>query len=226
MTFKVLAGPDFWCLARHSSWGSFTASSTASPSSSAVSTTSSAAGVTCSSHLEWDLFGFFFRGISLDPFLCSSCWMNSRKRNSFVNALEECNPVVLVLILTLVSVGRLPPELVVVKIDFASFLIIYSSFTNNYILEWATKGNDNVVRSFAQRFCFNFNRGTWVRMHEKTPGNGNPFPSHTETEFRFQDTETEFCFHSKQNFYFRITLFYKPQHVRLMSPNFERLPVR
>ncbi len=43
--------------------------------------------------------------------------------------LEECNPVVLVLILTLVSVGRLPPELVVVKIDFTSFLIFYSSFT-------------------------------------------------------------------------------------------------
>jgi hypothetical protein len=43
--------------------------------------------------------------------------------------LEECNPVVLVLFLTLVLVGRLPPELVVVKINFTNFLTIYSSFT-------------------------------------------------------------------------------------------------
>jgi hypothetical protein len=45
------------------------------------------------------------------------------------NVLEECDPIVLVLILILVSVGRLPPELVVVKINFTSFLTIYSSFT-------------------------------------------------------------------------------------------------
>jgi hypothetical protein len=43
--------------------------------------------------------------------------------------LEECDLVVLVLILMLVLVGRLPQELVAVKIDFTSFLIIYSSFT-------------------------------------------------------------------------------------------------
>ncbi len=56
-----------------------------------------------------------------------------------------------------------------------------------------------MARSFTQRSCFSFNRGTWVRTHKKTSGNGNPFPSHTETEFRFQDTKTEFRFHSKQN---------------------------
>jgi hypothetical protein len=43
--------------------------------------------------------------------------------------LEECNPVVLVLILMLVLVGQLPPELAVVKINFTSFLTIYLSFT-------------------------------------------------------------------------------------------------
>ena len=32
--------------------------------------------------------------------------------------LEECNPIVLVLILMLVLVGRLPPKLMIVKIDF------------------------------------------------------------------------------------------------------------
>jgi hypothetical protein len=32
--------------------------------------------------------------------------MNSRKPDSFVNVLEECNPVILVLILMLVLVGR------------------------------------------------------------------------------------------------------------------------
>ncbi len=43
--------------------------------------------------------------------------------------LEECNPVVLALILMLVFVGRLPLELMAVKIDFTGFLIIYLSFT-------------------------------------------------------------------------------------------------
>jgi hypothetical protein len=51
--------------------------------------------------------GFSFPGISLDPLFCSSCRANSRKLDSFVNVLEECNPVVLVLILMLVSVGQL-----------------------------------------------------------------------------------------------------------------------
>jgi hypothetical protein len=46
-----------------------------------------------------------------------------------MNVLQECNPIVLVLIPMLVLVGRLPPELVVVKINFASFLTIYLSFT-------------------------------------------------------------------------------------------------
>ncbi len=38
----------------------------------------------------------------------------------------------------------------------------------------------------------------YVRMkeHKETK---IPFPSHTEMEFRFQDTETEFRFHLKQN---------------------------
>ncbi len=52
--------------------------------------------------------GFSFPRISLDPLFCLSCRTNLRKPDSFVNVLEECNPVILVLILTLVSVGRLP----------------------------------------------------------------------------------------------------------------------
>ncbi len=51
----------------------------------------------------------------------------------FVSVLEEFDPVILVLVLMLVSVGRLPLELVVVKIDFTSFLIIYSSFKKTSI---------------------------------------------------------------------------------------------
>jgi hypothetical protein len=42
----------------------------------------------------------------LDPLFCLSCRTNSRKPDSFVNVLEECNPVMLVLVLMLVSVGR------------------------------------------------------------------------------------------------------------------------
>ncbi len=72
--------------------------------------------------------GFSFPGISLDPLFCSSCLKNSRKPDSFVNVLEECNPIILVLILTLVLVGRLLPELAAVKNNFTSFLTIYLSF--------------------------------------------------------------------------------------------------
>ena len=50
--------------------------------------------------------GFSFPGTSLDPLFCLSCQTNSRKPDSFVNVLEECNPVVLVLVLTRVPVGR------------------------------------------------------------------------------------------------------------------------
>ena len=52
--------------------------------------------------------GFSFPGISLDSLFCLSCRTNSRKPDSFVNVLEECNPIVLVLILMLVLVGWLP----------------------------------------------------------------------------------------------------------------------
>jgi hypothetical protein len=50
--------------------------------------------------------GFSFPGTSSDPLFCSSHLTNSRKPVSFVNVLEECNPVVLVLVLTLMSVRR------------------------------------------------------------------------------------------------------------------------
>jgi hypothetical protein len=50
--------------------------------------------------------GFSFPGTSSDPLFCSSCRTNSHKPDSFVNVLEECNPVILVLVLMLVSVGR------------------------------------------------------------------------------------------------------------------------
>jgi hypothetical protein len=142
--------------------------------------------------------------------------------------LEECNPVVLVLILTLVSVGRLPPGARGRKKSILLAFLFSIHHLQNYeqtiILEWATQRNDDVTRSLAQRSCFHFNRGTWVRTHKKTPGNKIPFPTHTEMEFCFrdtktipfprhqnysvsetpklfcfQDTKTEFCFHSTQN---------------------------
>jgi hypothetical protein len=49
---------------------------------------------------------FSFPGILPDPLFCSSCQANSRKPDSFVKVLEECDPVVLVIVLTLVLVGR------------------------------------------------------------------------------------------------------------------------
>jgi hypothetical protein len=49
--------------------------------------------------------------------------------------LEEYNPVVLVLILTLVSVGRLLPELVVVKSSLLAFLLSICHSRNYNILE-------------------------------------------------------------------------------------------
>ncbi len=45
-------------------------------------------------------------GILLDPLFCSSRRTNSRKPGSFVKVLEECNPIVLILVLMLVLVGR------------------------------------------------------------------------------------------------------------------------
>jgi hypothetical protein len=68
----------------------------------------------------WDLFGSSSLFVLPDKIM---------QTYSFVNVLEECSPVVLVLILTLVLVGRLLPELVVVKVHFTSFLTIYLSFT-------------------------------------------------------------------------------------------------
>ncbi len=50
--------------------------------------------------------GFSFPGTSLDPLFCSSRQTNSCNPDSFVNVLEECSPVMLVLVLTLVLVGR------------------------------------------------------------------------------------------------------------------------
>ncbi len=44
--------------------------------------------------------------ISPDPLFCLSCRTNSRKPGSFVKVLEECKPVVLVLVIMLVLVGR------------------------------------------------------------------------------------------------------------------------
>jgi hypothetical protein len=78
----------------------------AAVTSSAISTASSPAGVTCSSYLEWNLLDYLFLGPLQIHFFCSSRWTNSRKPDSFVNVLEECNPVILVLVLTLVLVGR------------------------------------------------------------------------------------------------------------------------
>jgi hypothetical protein len=49
--------------------------------------------------------------------------------------LEECNPVVLKLILTLVLVGRFPPELVVVKSILLAFLLSIRNSQNYNILE-------------------------------------------------------------------------------------------
>jgi hypothetical protein len=50
--------------------------------------------------------GLSFPVTSSDPLFCLSCRTNSRKPDSFVNVLEECNPVVLVLVLMLVLAGR------------------------------------------------------------------------------------------------------------------------
>ncbi len=69
---------------------------------------------------SWDLFGSSSLFVLPDELT---------QTYSFMNVLKECNPIVLVLILMQVLVGRLPPELVVVKIDFTSFLTIYLSFT-------------------------------------------------------------------------------------------------
>ncbi len=225
MTFEVLAGPDFWCLAWNSSWGSSSTSPMAAVTLSAISTTSSAAGVTCSSHLEWNL---------LDSLFCLSHRTNSGKPGSFVNVLEKCNPVVLVLILTLVLVGRLSAGARGSKKSVLLAFLLSIRHSQNYnILEWGTQRNNNISRFFSQRSRFNFNRGTWVLTHEKIPGNGNPllFPRHSKTKFRFhfQDTPKQnsvlvsktlqngipfpFPRHSETEFHFRfwITLLYNPQ---------------
>jgi hypothetical protein len=54
---------------------------------------------------------------------------------SFVNVLEECDPVVLVLILMLVSVEQLLPELVKVKSILLAFLLSICHSQNYNILE-------------------------------------------------------------------------------------------
>jgi hypothetical protein len=100
----------------------------AAVTSSSISTASSVAGVTCLSHLEWNLLDSLFVGFLWILFFCLSRRTNSCKPDCFVNVLEECDLVALVLILTLVLVGRLPPEFVAVKIDFTSFLIFNLSF--------------------------------------------------------------------------------------------------
>ncbi len=118
---------------------------------------------------------FSFPGISLDPLFCSSCRTNSHKHDSFIKVLEECNPVVLVLVLMLVLVGR-PSALArgskkSVLLAFLLSICLLRNYEHSIILEWATQGNDDVTRSLAQRSRFHFNRSTWVHMHKKTPGN-------------------------------------------------------
>ncbi len=133
--------------------------------------------------------GFSFPGTSLNPLFCLSRRTNLCKPDSFVNVLEECDPVVLVLILMLVLVGQLAAGACGSKKSvLQSFLIFYLSFIKLWGKSW---GNDDVARSF------NFSRGTWVHTHKK----------HQETEIRFHlkwefDSTTlkkKLCFHSTQN---------------------------
>ncbi len=93
-------------------------------------------------------------------------------------------------------------EKLVLQAFLLSIRLLRNSEHSN-ILEGATQGNDDVMRSLAQRsyFCFYtisltqrsrfcFNRSTWVRTHKKDQETKHPFPSHTETEFCFWDTKT------------------------------------
>ncbi len=108
--------------------------------------------------------------------------------------LEECNPVTLVLVLMLALVGQPSTgargSKNLVLLAFLLSIRLLRNYEHSIILEWATQGNDDVTRSLAQRSCFCSNRGTWVLTHEKHQETKDPFPSHTETEFRFQDTKT------------------------------------
>ncbi len=78
--------------------------------------------------------------------------------------LEECGPVVLVLVLTLVSVRR--PSAGArgskksVLLAFLFSICHLQNYDKTIILERATQGNNDVTRSLAQRSCFCFNRGT------------------------------------------------------------------
>ncbi len=102
--------------------------------------------------------------------------------------LEECNPIVLVLVLMLVLVGR--PSAGArgskksVLLAFLLSIRLLQNYEHSIILEWATQGNDDVTRSLdkrsrfrfytrslPQRSHFCFNRSTWVRTHKKTLGN-------------------------------------------------------
>jgi hypothetical protein len=160
-------------------------SSMAVVTSSAVSTTSSAAGITCLSHLEWTL-GFSFPGTSLDPLFCLSCWTNSRTTDSYVNVLEECNPVVLVLILTLVSVGRPSTGAHGSKESVLLAFLFPIRHSQNY--------EENHGEMMMQR---DLSTSTVVREYVRTK-------KHQETEIRFHSKqdfvstplETKFCFHS------------------------------
>ncbi len=79
-------------------------SSIAAVTSSAVSTVSSAAGGTCSSDLEWNLSDSLFLGSRRILFSVRLVGQTHANLVVFVKVLEECNPVILVLVLTLVLV--------------------------------------------------------------------------------------------------------------------------
>ncbi len=75
---------------------------------------------------QLDSLGFSFLFVSPDKLT---------QTYSFVNVLEECNPVVLILILTLVLVGWLQPELLVAKPILLAFLLSIRHLQNYSILE-------------------------------------------------------------------------------------------
>jgi hypothetical protein len=127
----------------------------------------------------------------------------------------------------LVLVGRLSAGAYgskkLVLLAFLFSICHLQNYEQTIILEWATQGNDDVMRSLAQKSCFCSNRGTWVRMHKNTRKQIICFlvtqkrnsVSKTPKLFRFQDTKTfrfqdtktfhfwdtkmEFHFHSTQN---------------------------
>ncbi len=141
--------------------------------------------------------GFSFPDTSLGPLFCSSCQTNSRKPDSFKNVLKECNPVVLVLILMLVSVGPASAGARGSKKNLFYYLsyflfVIYKTLRKIMGKWWCSK-------IFCSKISFQLQPWYVSTYAQKTSGNKNPFPSHTETEFCFRDTKTEFRFHSTQN---------------------------